>query len=164
MAMSDRIAIMRDGVILQSGTPDDIYHRPINRYVAEFIGDPPINILACEVRTDGATVADTAIADGIIIGRGGLPAGRYLLAVRPHDITMEAKPGQRAGTIALVEYLGAEDVVHVAYGADLVAVITRHGEAKTGDNVSLAVRRGKAHIIDQASGLVMQLERQREVA
>ena len=47
MSMSDRIAVMREGQLQQLGTPDEIYHRPVNRFVAEFIGDPPINVLPC---------------------------------------------------------------------------------------------------------------------
>ncbi|MEO1105979.1 MAG: ABC transporter ATP-binding protein, partial [Pseudomonadota bacterium] len=53
MAMSDRIAVMNDGVIEQIGTPEDIYHRPATRFVAEFIGDPPINPLPSVVSAQG---------------------------------------------------------------------------------------------------------------
>ena len=49
LSMSDRIAVMRDGEIVQVASPDDVYHRPVNRFVAEFIGDPPLNLIPCEV-------------------------------------------------------------------------------------------------------------------
>ena len=59
MSMSDRIAVMRGGRLQQVGKPEEIYHRPVNRFVAEFIGDPPINLLPCTVRpgTGGAAVS-----------------------------------------------------------------------------------------------------------
>lgn len=93
MSMSDRIAVMREGTILQIGTPDEIYLRPINRFVAEFIGDPPINIISCEVVNRGREMAfHTALHGPAPIGRVGIAAGPHLIAVRPHDFKLSLPP------------------------------------------------------------------------
>ena len=73
MSMSDRIAVMHEGRLQQLGTPDAIYHRPVNRFVAEFIGDPPINVLPCSALRE----ADDVRVD-LRARRGGAPAGRRL--------------------------------------------------------------------------------------
>src|ERR671935_415027 len=57
MTLADRIAVMDRGRLLQLGTPDDLYHRPVNLFVAQFIGSPPMNVLDAEIR-DGALVAE----------------------------------------------------------------------------------------------------------
>ena len=69
MTMSDRIAVMRDGRLLQVASPLEIYRRPQDRFVAEFIGDPPINLLPCRVeRERGQLHAATACHAGLPLG------------------------------------------------------------------------------------------------
>src|SRR5258708_4665735 len=123
MSMSDRIAIMKDGEILQIAAPDEIYDRPCNRFVAEFIGDPPINIVACDVaQAAGGVVVSTALHAGLELGRRDLAAGRHLLGFRPHDVEIgpAAVPGSAAATVRFVEALGAESVLHVPYADVLI--------------------------------------------
>lgn len=157
MAMSDRIAVMNNGEILQIGTPDEIYRRPINRFVAEFIGDPPINILRCAILgAGGKLTANTAIESGIVVGRGRLLGAEYLLAIRPQDILLRADRHGPEGIVRLVEFLGSQDVAYVAYDDELVAVATPHGKVKPGDRIHLSVRRDTAHLINAETGIVVQ--------
>ncbi len=53
MAMADRIAIMKDGILIQVGTPEEVYHHPVDLFVAGFIGEPPMNFLECQFHQDG---------------------------------------------------------------------------------------------------------------
>lgn len=165
MAMSDRIAVMRDGSILQIGTPDDIYYRPANRFVAEFIGDPPINILDCDiVQTGGRLAANTAAQSAIELGRGSLPEARCLLAVRPHDVSLIRTPGADKGVVSLVEHFGADNVAHIAVGSELITVMTAHNEVQVGDRVGLRIKGENAHIIDAKTGNILNIEREAMVA
>ncbi len=155
MSMSDRIAVMNAGELQQYGTPDEIYNRPRNRFVAEFIGDPPINLLPCEIKTvAGRMVADTACHRGLVLGRGRIDPGRHWLAIRPHHIVAAPAPGVgwAPAIVRFVENLGAEHVLHVEYGDSLARVVVAPGFAGEGETVHLAIDPARAHLIDGASG------------
>jgi ABC-type sugar transport system ATPase subunit len=157
MSMSDRIAVMSEGRLLQVGSPDEIYHRPAARFVAEFIGDPPINMLPCEVvATDRGPRLRTPLHDLAARGIAASP-GRHLLAIRPHDVEALREPGRDTApaTVVLVENLGAEHVVHVGYGDGLLSVVTPPGFATIGDTVHLRLELARAHIVDAASGAIL---------
>jgi ABC-type sugar transport system ATPase subunit len=157
MSMSDRIAVMSDGRLLQVGTPDEIYHHPATRFVAEFIGDPPINMLPCEVAaTDRGPRLRTALHDLAASGTAA-GAGRHLLAIRPHDVLAFREPGRDTApaTVVLVENLGAEHVVHVGYGDGLLSVVTPPGFAAIGDTVHLRLDLAHAHVVDATSGAIL---------
>ncbi len=161
MSMSDRIAVMRDGRIEQVGTPDEIYHRPATRFVAEFIGDPPINIFACTVKRSGnGTAVATALHDALELPLSDVPDGEHSLGIRPHDLHLSKAPmrGAVATTARFVEKLGAEDVVHVDYGGSLAAAIAAPGFAFPGDRVWLGVDGSRAHIIRSDNGRVATAE------
>ena len=101
MAMSDRLAVMNAGEIQQIGSPDEIYHRPRTRFVAEFIGDPPMNIIACDITRSGSTASVRTALHGPIVFKGlEAGVGRYLLGVRPHDVLVKASgtPGAAGNT------------------------------------------------------------------
>ena len=158
MSMSDRIAVMDAGELLQVGTPDDIYHRPCNRFVAEFIGDPPINLVPCDVRRNGAGLAaSTARHANLYLGAGAIEAGRHWLAMRPHDIAVSRAPtdGAVAGEVRFVENIGAEHVLHVDYGDDLMRVVVHPGFASAGDTVHLTLDARCVHLIDRSSERVV---------
>jgi len=165
MSMSDRIAVMRDGEILQIGPPDEIYHRPATRFVAEFIGDPPMNILPCEVIRSGSGVAvRTALHGPLPLGPLAVPLGGYLLGVRPHDVALGAPEGAGgvAALVRFVENLGAEHILHVQYGDGLLAVAAPRRTAGEGDHVQIGLRADAVHLISEADGTIhraAQLER-----
>ena len=167
MGMSDRIAVMREGRVLQMGSPDDIYRRPIHRFVAEFIGDPPINMIAAEIRRDGLHL--TALTPGgirIALGQGRLDPGEHIIGVRPHDVAAlrEPRPESVPAMVRFVENLGAEHVLHVEHGSELVRVVTPPGFAAIGDTIHLAIDPERVHLIEGRSGDVVPLLRLGAVA
>jgi ABC-type sugar transport system ATPase subunit len=106
MTLGDRIVVMRDGAVEQVGTPGEVYGRPANTFVAQFIGAPPMNLLPIE----------------------------GLVGIRPHDVLIGSS-GDREAAVELVERRGADAVVHlrlVEPAAELIAVVTgeppREGE------------------------------------
>jgi multiple sugar transport system ATP-binding protein len=158
MSMSDRIAIMKDGEILQLATPDEIYDRPVNRFVAEFIGDPPINLVACDVVEAGrGVVVSTARHAGLDLGRRDIAAGRHLLGFRPHDVEISpgAAPGSAAATVRFVEALGAESVLHVAYGEEMIRVVGPPEPPAVGTVIHLTLRHDRLLMIERASDRVV---------
>ena len=150
MSMSDRIAVMRAGAIEQIGTPNEIYHHPTTRFVAEFIGDPPINMIPCTVRRSGGNVvATTALHSSLKLRRSDAPEGEQILGVRPQDmhISKTAIDGSVATTAHFIEKLGAEDVVHLDYGNELAAAIAMPGFVVPGEKLWLNIDCSRAHVI-----------------
>jgi multiple sugar transport system ATP-binding protein len=127
MTMSDRVAMMDSGMILQLGKPDELYARPANVKVAQFIGTPAINLLPARVGAAG-TVELFGTNLPIHVHR---PAGSALtLGVRPQAITSAVTGTTRAGLCALEgrlrrsENLGAEHILHVDLAAPATGALT----------------------------------------
>ena len=117
--MADRIVVMRDGRILQVGTPMELYERPADVFTARFIGSPTMNILSGRVKTSGGQSA-VELAFGAPIGLPGVRAGSpdVLVGVRPQDLAVfegEVARDRLAleGRVSVVEPLGSEAFVHV---------------------------------------------------
>ena len=109
MTMADRIVVLRDGEIQQVGTPKDVYRRPVNRFVASFIGAPAMNFLDVVANGGAPSVA----------GAAALPdafAGAAELGIRPQDLVIgdgaEQLPVKWRAVVDLVEPLGGETLLH----------------------------------------------------
>ncbi|WP_328998352.1 ABC transporter ATP-binding protein [Kribbella sp. NBC_00709] len=134
MTMSDRIAVMRDGVIQQCATPEEIYERPANRFVASFMGSPPMNFITGDLSdVDGIrTFRSSAIRLALTGTRpneqpsapsGGAPADRrVVLGIRPEDITLSTTPvdGHHPGKVFVSEPLGPDVLVTVRVEGELI--------------------------------------------
>jgi multiple sugar transport system ATP-binding protein len=159
MSMSDRIAVMNEGQIQQIGSPDTIYNYPVNKFVAQFIGDPPINILPCDTKVSGGSVAAlTELGDLILLGKGGVAeSGAFELGIRPHDIkvTKNNKPDSHRHVVRFVENLGAEHILHIEYGNQLLAAASRPGTATVGEQVGIEFDRLRTHLIEQRTGRIV---------
>jgi ABC-type sugar transport system ATPase subunit len=103
MTLGDRIAVMRDGVVDQAGSPEEVYGAPATTFTARFIGEPAMNFLP-------ASYAPVDAASAVIVG------------VRPHDVTV-SEHGRRA-TVELAEPRGADTILHLRLddGVEVVAV------------------------------------------
>jgi multiple sugar transport system ATP-binding protein len=127
MTLGDRVAVMRRGVLQQVGPPQELYDRPVNLFVAGFIGSPGMNVLAgrLELDDDGRywTVLDTQrlrLADSVLFERPGLKAyvGRdVIVGIRPEDMEDAEIVGSEDGlvltsTADLVEAMGSDVLVH----------------------------------------------------
>jgi multiple sugar transport system ATP-binding protein len=142
MTMSDRVAVMMGGRLLQVAPPREIYENPATLEVACFIGTPEINVFSARSRSDRAIeVAGRVWPVCVPTGSGALSS----VAVRPEGFTLQrgpvATPFGLAGTVHHTEHLGSESLVHVAvpaHGKPLIARVeprlassVRHGEAVT---------------------------------
>jgi multiple sugar transport system ATP-binding protein len=150
MTLGDRIAVMKEGVLQQFGTPDDIYSRPATRFVAEFIGSPPMNMV------EGTASAGGVLAHGITLPvsaaqRAALVAGAATRAVtyglRPEELSFaeQGLPGQ----IKMLEPTGPETYVTVDTAAGLlVARVPGKVTQQVGEAVNLHWNPEQAHLFD----------------
>jgi len=120
MTLSDRVAVLEDGRLLQLATPRALYDDPASLAVARFVGSPRMSLLAAEIRGDGAvTVAGRATGLGV-----AAPAGRAMLGVRAEGLALARGEGLPA-TVRLIEQLGPEALVHLTMDAAEETVIMR---------------------------------------
>jgi iron(III) transport system ATP-binding protein len=119
LSLSDRIAVMRQGLILQIATPKELYERPATRFVADFVGVNNFIAGTCREAGDGRVVVDTPL--GRLHGRPGrtVKAGeRCVLAVRPENIALAPGPENSCpGRVVLASYLGSTLRYDVETGA-----------------------------------------------
>jgi multiple sugar transport system ATP-binding protein len=128
MTLGDRLVVMRDGVIQQLGTPEELYSRPQNVFVAGFIGAPSMNLMMGEVQADGLRLALTTIPldDAMRAALDGHPQGSVLVGIRPEDFEDAALVGaQRSGhlltaQIDLLEPTGADLYAHLTALQDTI--------------------------------------------
>jgi multiple sugar transport system ATP-binding protein len=161
MTMSDEVAVMMDGDILQFGSPEEIYTNPSDLRVATFVGSPRINTLAAEADAGGRVrvgEADTGVR--------AATAGPATLAVRPEDIA-PAREGI-AARIDQVEYLGDCILVHArsrAGGEPLIARLPAAERATlSDDDIRFAVKPGKALLFDAAGKRLASKTLERQAA
>ena len=120
MTLGDRIVIMKDGYIMQVGTPDEVFDWPDNLFVAEFIGAPKMNIFRCNLsKEDGEYYVDPFGGKihvdgekGEILKNKGVEAKRIILGVRPEHMSLNAKEGFNT-IIEVNEMMGSEVHLHV---------------------------------------------------
>jgi len=154
MTLGSRIAVMKDGVLQQLGTPDDIYNRPANTYVATFIGSPTMNLIAG--RAMPATVASSS---GFGIQDAELPLAcplalgeRSLMGLRPEHIVLDDSASWR-GEVSVVEPTGADTFVVIKTGAGDVTVRTApQVQVRPGERVGLGIQSAHVNWFDEASG------------
>ena len=151
MTLGSRIAVMKDGILQQIGTPYQIYRLPANTYVAGFIGSPTMNFITGSANGTGAT--------GQFSFEGGalqLPApvsGKVTLGQRPEHIHLHDDAAWR-GEVTLVEPTGADTYVVIKTAAGLVTVRTPpRTQVQVGDNVGMTVSSNHNNWFDTRSGL-----------
>jgi multiple sugar transport system ATP-binding protein len=149
MTMADRIVVMHDGLIEQIGTPLELFDRPANLFVAQFIGSPAMNVFAGTVR--GGAVE--ALGQRWPLPPGVQPAegGTVHYGVRPGDLVL-ASEGIEA-RVVVVEPTGAEtELLLDVAGTQLVVVMHGRTSAKPEDRVYLRVAPAAVHVFDGQSG------------
>jgi len=142
LSLSDRIVVMREGRVLQVGTPADIHDRPCSVFVADFVGYR--NLLPLTVSGRGADGLLTAEGGGLRLrGRGSLALGSAVLAaIRPEDLSVVDEASSAAvarGTVRLVEYQGREYDVEIALDSGAVLKARLPSAPKVGSVVDLTV-------------------------
>ncbi len=160
MTLADRIAVMRGGIIQQLDTPQAIYSRPVNRFVAGFIGSPGMNFIEGECVAGGS---GTFEANGVRVPldryefADGLRAGKAVFGVRPEHVVLgdgaEAMPFQSDLTVEIVEPMGSDSLVWGKFGGQNLSFrIDAERAVAKGDVVRIGFDPGRASIFDAGTG------------
>ncbi|MFN8085922.1 MAG: ATP-binding cassette domain-containing protein [Microbacterium sp.] len=156
LTMGDRIAVLKDGLLQQVGTPRDLYERPNNVFVAGFIGSPAMNLFPAEVVDGGVAFSTTvvpverALLHGV---RGAVTAG-----ARPEDIDVSTDPSAGfPATVDLVEELGADGYLYghsdlAGKRTEFVVRVDGRLHPANGDTVYLTPKPDHLHLFDDESG------------
>ncbi len=161
MTLADKIVVLKDGEVMQVGSPMELYHNPANLFVAGFLGAPSMNFIKVKVRdshADLSTVENPSL-DPIRVstkGRSFRAGEDAILAVRPQYLTTtDPADGMLHGNVALTERLGSETVVEVALrdGTNIIAALGEDRVLKPGTEIGLSFDESRAHLFpDHAIG------------
>jgi len=164
MALADRIVIMHEGVLQQVGTPDEVYSRPQNLFVAQFVGSPVMNVTPALVREEqgAVSVAVDKAAPGFAFPRellaglnGHASGGNLSLGIRPEGVVVsrQAQPGYVPVEAHIIEPLGSHDIVDLKVGGSMLRARTPAGYVpKAGEQVHARIDPAQAHFFDTKSG------------
>ena len=150
LTLGDRVAVLRDGELQQLGTPDEIYRRPANRFVARFIGSPAMNVFPGRLE-DGALRAGPFVFSPAP-ENGSLRGREIEVGVRPEHVNVTKTRGTRA-EVQVLEVAGSETFLHlVADGDTLIARVPSHRRPETGDTVRVSADADHAYFFDASTG------------
>ena len=158
LTLADRIVVMKEGQIQQVGTPDEVYDRPSNMFVASFLGNPPINYLEGAIEDEAGT---PVFRHGSL--RISLPAGKLravtaapvVLGIRPEDVLRDSAPGWPVltGVVDSVLPVGSDRFLGLKVeGCDVFVRVDKETHHVLGQRVSFGLRPERLHLFDKASG------------
>jgi len=165
MTLADRIVVMNQGIIQQIGTPDDIYHRPANLFVATFLGTPQMNLIEGTLgwssgrpifSRDGLTLRLQDM-NGLASGAGDRPV---VLGIRPEDVAIAPPDAtddpQLACEAAMVSSLGSEKFINTTIaGRELTFRVGKDVAVSPGDRLKLTVPGARVHLFDRGTGAAL---------
>ena len=157
MTLADRIVVMKDRKVQQVGTPMEIYGRPANRFVAGFVGTPPMNFLPVTVDGVKVTLGD---GTGLTTAVRGFAGGAGELGLRAEHVRVCAVgEGELNATVDLVERLGERTLVYgrLSDGTAITAEDIGNSRVRMGDTVGLKIEARAAHLFD-AAGVAFHAE------
>ena len=163
MTMGDRIVVMKDGFIQQIDTPQNLYNRPCNLFVAGFIGTPQMNFISGTILKTGAGYAAefaecrVVLPEGKCANLGQYEGKEVMLGIRPEDIIVGAEgPEALELQVDLVELMGAEMYLHCNLaGSKLVVRTPVIDGCKADSRLNVRFNTAKLHIFDKETGTVI---------
>jgi ABC-type sugar transport system ATPase subunit len=153
MTLADRIVVMRDGEIVQVGSPMEIYSNPVNYFVADFFGSPSMNLVAGEVVQNGASARFRSSLFEVALPEKFKAAqpGKATLGIRPEHIEIGAR-GDIELPVRLVEPLGKDTLLYFDASSERAFVAVTEGlgmaEIKVGERVAVSLDRRRIHLFD----------------
>lgn len=168
MSMADHIAIMDLGVLQQFGTPLEVYNKPANLFVANFMGSPSMNLLPCRITDEGGEVVlDFGAGGRLMVEDESLlalckKAARQDLVygVRPENVTL--RRGEKEGRglslgVNFVERIGARSIVHLGETDHEIKVLEgNQSPTKVGETLDAVAHAGASHLFDAQTGVAIR--------
>ncbi len=163
MTMGTRIVVMRDGVVQQVDTPDGIYNKPANQFVATFVGTPAMNLIKGTLETQGDRrifhVGTQSLVLPIAIAHtaSNLLGNNLTIGIRPEDIFLHNYPDSGAvmnATVQVIEPMGHENIVYLDLEGQPLTVRTDNSwNAHVGETVKMAINLTRLHAFDPTTEL-----------
>ena len=170
MTMGDIIGVLNEGILMQIGTPDEIYNRPKNLFVARFVGSPMINLLEGEVvgekliigRRDRAMECNMTSSQCKLVGYA--KSKNVFLGIRPEDIIITNEKGELNSfkcSVYFKQSMGVEDVLNLRVAEDLIfrAIAPPKLMADVGDTLYANFLMDRAHIFDKETEERLELKK-----
>ncbi len=157
MTLGDRIVVMKDGFLQQIDTPLKIYNNPVNKFVAGFMGSPPMNFVTVNIKKNGNKISAFHGKEEILLTEEQIKKVKtyiddvVIFGVRPEDlITSSSAKSKFRVKVDVVEPLGAESHIYVATkeGNQIVASVDPHLDIKDGDEIDLGIVIEKCHFFE----------------
>jgi len=158
LTLADRIVVMKEGQIQQIGTPNEVYDRPSNMFVASFLGNPPINYLEGAIEDEAGTPVFRYGSLRISLPAGklrGVTAAPVLLGIRPEDVLRDSASGWPVltGVVDSVLPVGSDRFLGLKVeGCDVFVRVDKETHHVLGQRVSFGLRPERLHLFDKASG------------
>ncbi len=162
LTLADRIIVMRDGLVQQIGTPDEIYERPANMFVASFLGNPPINYLRGSLVERGPAMAfekgefRIVLPDSLSARLRGQTGGEVSLGLRAEDVDERETAATDAairGPVTSVLPIGSDQFLGMRVeGEEMFFRVGKDLKHAVGDTITLAVKSERLHLFDPRSG------------
>ena len=171
MTLGTRIVVLKDGIIQQVDTPQNLYNTPNNIFVAGFIGSPQMNLIDAEVKANGSQV-DLVLSDTVTITLpvekskklidGNYVGKTVVVGIRPEDVKDDAEfiaknaDSKFTATVKVYELLGAEVNLHYEIGdVTCTAKVNPRTTARPGDEVTFAMDVERLHVFDKETEIVI---------
>jgi len=154
MTMADRIVVMKDGIINQVDTPQELYNHPCNVFVAGFIGSPQMNFLEGRLKKDEkgyfVKIGDSIIRLPERMKPSAYEEERVILGIRPEDLNLDKNNGDSIEVkVELAEMMGSEIYVYSTFeGKKIIARIDSSEKIENGENIRLTLDTQKLHIFN----------------
>jgi multiple sugar transport system ATP-binding protein len=157
MTMGDKIAILNEGVLQQTGSPNEIYFHPFNMFVAGFIGSPPINFFDCTLKSGSVLDAGEftfSLPKDLVKAAENATSDTLVLGIRPQDILVFQDTKDQKNIIEaqvdVIEPLGETSILNLKIGEYLVKVVVSPDfKVKIGDKLRIIFPQEKVHIFDK---------------
>ena len=163
LSMADRVAVMHEGVLQQYGTPQEIYNKPVNAWVAGFVGEAPMNFLECELVQEGdaiqvkhSTFSVSLLPEQASIINSMKIERKVQLAIRPDEIQIDGKQAADSikAEVKITEPLGGDMLVDTSVGMEKVLVKTKPDFMATmGQVCFLNFDKQRWHVFSSETGL-----------
>ncbi|MFQ6086196.1 MAG: ABC transporter ATP-binding protein [Candidatus Bathyarchaeia archaeon] len=162
MTLGDKIAVMKEGLIEQMGTPGEIYDHPNTLYVASFIGSPGMNLIECNygevmggfcllTKDFNLNISEFA---GVIKEKASSP--QLIMGIRPEDLLISTEKSTLddvQGEISLVELLGKKAIYHISFGEiTMLAKVYAIPKIKAGSKAWITFNKRRLHVFDKKTG------------
>ena len=151
MTMGHRLAVMNKGEVVQLDTPEKVFNEPANRFVAEFIGSPPMNFLDVEVseKCHKKTIRADSFELELPNSMSSFSDSKAIMGFRPHDIKLVSEGGL-GGRVTVVETLGAEKLIYLKVGNNSLSILVPATEKiSSGEYLHFEINKDHLHLFNR---------------